>query len=185
MTVKAGDISDSSITIPSIKPYGSYSVRLVESDDLKTGWCQVLSNIPVTGLLVYQYSEAGKVISEATVYPAFRLEKMVVAAPQFGLYNDTGIAMANPNGTPLRVSMQLLQLDGSLATPLPVAFTLNPGEQKAQFLSEYFKGVSTIPEGVVEITSTQGILAVGLLYRFQTPIQGNNIFTTIPVLPVP
>lgn len=185
LTLKVNDVEASALNTVLV-PYGSMSVRLEESGDtLKRGWCQVFANWPISGLVVYQYSAGGKAISEATVYPSYRLKKMMVAIPQFGLFNDTGIAIANPNESTVQVSMRLIQANGVVATPTPFVFTLNPGEQMAQFVSQYFSGLSSIPEGMVEITSNQGILATGLLYRFQSPIQGNDIFTAVPVLPVP
>lgn len=185
LTLKVNDVEASALNTVLV-PYGSMSIRLEESGDtLKRGWCQVFANWPISGLVVYQYSSGGKAISEATVYPSYRLKKMMVAIPQFGLFNDTGIAIANPNESTVQVSMRLIQANGVVATPTPFVFTLNPGEQMAQFVSQYFSGLSSIPEGMVEITSNQGILATGLLYRFQSPIQGNDIFTAVPVLPVP
>ncbi len=164
-------------------PLASLNVRLEDSGELKTGWCQVFSSWPISGLAVYQSLEGNKVISEATVYPSPRWKKMAVAAPQMGALNDTGIAIANPTDSPVSISMRLISSAGVIVSSS--SFMLDARQQVARFVSQYFPGVGAVPEGVVEIYSTQVTTAIGLLYQFQGPIQGNNVFTTIPVLPLP
>ena len=166
-----------------LTPQGSLNLRLEDVGDVKAGWCQVFSSWPISGLVIYQTVEGGKVISEATVYPSPRWKKTAVVAPQLGTNSDIGIAIANPWEYPVTGSMRLINSAGVVITTSN--FSLGAGQQSAKFISQYFQGLTSIPEGVVEISSSQSLVAVGLLFQFQSAIQGNNVFTTIPILPLP
>ncbi len=95
-----------------LTPLGSLNLRLEDSGEVKVGWCQVFSSWPISGLVIYQTVEGGKVISEATVYPSPRWKKTVVVAPQLGTNSDIGIAVANPWEYPVTFTMRLINSAG-------------------------------------------------------------------------
>ena len=163
---------------------GSISFRLEDSGPIaKTGWSQVYSTKPITGMAVYQYIEGGKILSEATVFPSPRIQKFVLMTPILGSASDTGLAIANPSDKSATLIMRLFNANGVQLTTSQL--TLGPSEQRAQFCSQYFPGLAAYPEGMVEILSSTGIISVGLVYQSQFLVSGHDVFTTVPIIPIP
>lgn len=163
---------------------GSLNFRLEDSGSVpKTGWAQVYATRPIAGMAAYQYIDGGKIISEATVFPSSRTQKMLLMTPILGSSSDSGLAIANPSDKSAIVSLRLLNANGIQMATSQLA--LGPAEQVSRFCTQFFPGFTNFPEGSVEVTSSQGIISVGLLYQFQFLMSGSDIFTTIPITPIP
>lgn len=164
-------------TIPA---YGSLKLRLEDSGSMvRTGWAQVSTDQPIGGMMVYQNLSQGIVLSEATVFPAPRMQKVFLMAPILGSASETGLAIANPGDSNINVNLRLVATNG-----VQVAHTwinLGPKEQRADFLFGLFSGISTIPEGMLEISAPQDFIAMGLIYQLQSYVGGNDVFSTIPI----
>jgi hypothetical protein len=167
-----------------IAPYGSLNLRLEEStSDIKVGWVQIHATKAITGILVYQYSENGIIMSEATVFPSTRSQRSLLMVPILGSATDTGLAIANPGVTSATITMRLLAANGVQVTS--IQFVLGPNEQRSEYCSQFFNGISNIPEGMVEITTPQTFIGIGLAYQFQSLISGHDVFTTVPLSLIP
>lgn len=173
-----------SYRIDNIAPYGSLNLRLEDSTaNVKVGWTQIFSTKAITGVMVYQYIENGIIMSEATVFPSARNQRSLLMVPILGSATDTGLAIANPGDVSTVVNMRLLAANGVQVTS--VQFTLGPKEQRSAFCSQYFNGIATVPEGTVEITTSQPFIGIGLAYQFQSLISGHDVFTTVPLSSIP
>ena len=125
-------------------------------------------NAAPSGLVVFSYAPAGKTLSEAGVPAlpkgsAFRVYAEASGMPgQIGSIS-TGLAITNVGDTANTVTLEVTNLDGSLAAA-PETLTLPPSGQVARFLYDIF----SLPDnfsGVLRVTSTADIAIVALRLR--------------------
>jgi hypothetical protein len=173
----------------SVPPHSSQKLAsLGATPETITGSVRILPDnggVAPTPLLVFSYKPAGVTVSEAGVPPisgtAFRMY-----AESSGIQSgniQTGIAVANNASTPISVTFELTNLDGS-TTGLPRPVTLNlPGYgHLGKFLADIFQN-QTLPnsfKGVVRIStpSASGISVVGLRTRYNELL--DFLITTTP-----
>ena len=125
-------------------------------------------NAAPSGLVVFSYATAGKTLSEAGVPALPNGSAFRVYAEAFGTRGQTGsistgLAIANTADTSNTVTLELTNLDGSLAVA-PATFALPPSGQVARFLDEFF----SLPDnfsGVLRVTSTADVAIVALSLR--------------------
>ena len=125
-------------------------------------------NAAPSGLVVFSYAPAGKTLSEAGVPAlpkgsAFRVYAEASGMPgQMGSIN-TGLAITNVAQASNTVTLEVTNLDGSLAAA-PETLTLPPSGQVARFLNDIF----SLPDnfsGVLRVTSTADVAIVALRLR--------------------
>jgi hypothetical protein len=93
------------------------SIKLPVEDtgvDVKTGWCQVSADRPVSGVLVYQLLSGGNLLSEASVLSSPRLKKFSLLISQLGSLTETGLALANPDDQPASIVLRRITSDGQI-----------------------------------------------------------------------
>ena len=125
-------------------------------------------NAAPSGLVVFSYAPAGKTLSEAGVPALPNGSAFRVYVEAFGTRGQmgsisTGLAIANTADTSNTVTLELTNLDGSLAVA-PATFALPPSGQVARFLDEFF----SLPDnfsGVLRVTSTADVAIVALRLR--------------------
>jgi hypothetical protein len=159
---------------------GSTQIALSDSGDLvKTGWVQVSASSAVGGALVYQLLDAQELVSQASVLPSAASRRFNILVPQLGGQTLTGLAIANAGQTEASITLQFVGMNGSQiasgTVPLP------PGQQLSQFINQYLPGVSASASGVLEVSSSGNIAAVGLVYVIGSTAE----LFTIPLIPVP
>ena len=125
-------------------------------------------NAAPSGLVIFSYAPAGKTLSEAGVPAlpngsAFRVYAEAAGTRGQTGSISTGLAIANTADTSNTVTLELTNLDGSLAVA-PATFALPPSGQVARFLDEFF----SLPDnfsGVLRVTSTADVAIVALRLR--------------------
>ena len=125
-------------------------------------------NTTPSGLVVFSYAPAGKTLSESGVAAlpegtGFRVYAEASGTPgRVGSIN-TGLAITNVAQASNTVTLEVTNLDGSLAAA-PETLTLPPSGQVARFLNDVF----SLPDnfsGVLRVTSTADVAIVALRLR--------------------
>ena len=125
-------------------------------------------NTTPSGLVVFSYAPAGKTLSESGVAAlpegtGFRVYAEASGTPgQVGSIN-TGLAITNVAQASNTVTLEVTNLDGSLAAA-PEMLTLPPSGQVARFLNDIF----SLPDnfsGVLRVASTDDVAIVALRLR--------------------
>jgi hypothetical protein len=114
--------------------------------------------------------------NQAGVLPPDMITNALLFVSSSGrLSRNLGIAIANPGSSTATITMTLRDNTGVTLGTKTIAVV--SGHQTAQFLTQIFSGVSTVPSdltGTVTITSNTPIAVIGLRFR------GAN-FSTLPV----
>ena len=137
-------------------------------------------NAAPSGLVVFSYTSGGKTLSESGVSAlpkgsAFRAYVETSGTPGMAGSIRTGLAITNAADTSSTLTLEVTNLDGSLAVD-PATITLPPSGQVARFLDEFF----SLPDnfsGVLRVASTAEIAIVGL--RLRVNEQGEIKVTTL------
>ncbi len=156
-------------------------------DPLASGWAKIESSLPLVASEVFDVvgtSSTRPVISEAGVLaaaPSTQFTFFVAEAsdePANGTNVDTGFALANPSGSTAQITATLYSRFGTfLGQKL---FTLLPGYQIAQFVSQLFSDVRLADigrHGRVRFSCNVNLAAVALRQTY-----GNS--NTLSVVPV-
>ena len=115
-------------------------------------------NAAPSGLVVFSYAPAGKTLSEAGVPTlpkgsGFRVYAEASGTPgQMGSI-ITGLAITNVADTSNIVTLEVTNIDGSLAVS-PTTLALPPSGQVARFLNEFFPSLTLPFSGILRIAST-------------------------------
>ncbi|MDD5543659.1 MAG: hypothetical protein PHX83_10845 [Acidobacteriia bacterium] len=94
--------------------------------------------------------------------------------------NDTGLALAAPNGSPANIAVSAFQLDGSTgvgSSKGPIALVGNG--HTARFVGQLISNLPPNFTGVLDISSASPFVAVTL--RALTNARGDTILTTFPI----
>ena len=138
-------------------------------------------NAAPSGLVVFSFVSGEKTVSEAGV-PAlptgsgFRVYVESAGTPGQAGSIRSGLAITNAGVATNTVTLEVTNLDGSLAVP-PATLALPPSGQIARFVDEIF----TLPDnfsGVLRVTSTSELAIVGL--RLRTNENGELKMTMTP-----
>ena len=135
-----------------------------------------------SGLLVFSFVSGGVTVSEAGVPAlpegsAFRVYVEASGTPEQIGSVRSGVAITDTSGASNTVTLELTNLDGSLAsaaTTVPIP----PSGQVARFLDELFSVLDNF-SGVLRITSTADIAIVGLRLRINS-VSDIKMTTTPP-----
>ena len=135
-----------------------------------------------SGLVVFSYAQGGKTVSEAGVPAlprgsAFRVYVEAAGMPGHAGSIRSGLAIANTEATANTVTLEVTDLDGTLAAP-PAPLTLPPSGQVSRFIDELFDSLPPNFSGVLRVTSTADVAIVGLRLRYND--RGELKMTTTP-----
>jgi hypothetical protein len=139
---------------------------------LTVGWVRVTVSPPVsvTGLETIQLINDAGVIADASVLPVTPTTSSLFPV----VYRNgvaTGLALANPGAVSATVNLLLRDQSGvEIGTR---TLSIDPSQQMARFIAEFFHGIGPL-DGSVEVSSSQAIAVVALK---QLP---SGIFSTLP-----
>ena len=138
-------------------------------------------NAAPSGFVVFSFASGGKTLSEAGVPAlpkgsAFRVYVESSGMPEQAGSIRSGLAITNVADRSNTVTLEVTNLDGSLAVP-PATLSLPPSGQVARFVDQIF----SLPDnfaGVLRLTSTGEVAIVGLRLRINE--RGEVKITTTP-----
>lgn len=134
-----------------------------------TGWAVLRSDRPVTAQVLFEIRSGGKLVAQAAVEGTVAHRNLDLFFDQSGGSN-TGVAVANPSGIPVRVYVSEFAEDGTASEAS--SFTLEPNHQTARFVSELLAG--GIQKGILRIAATGPVVVTSLQ-------QTGLVLTTLPV----
>ena len=158
----------------SIPPRGSQRFTTSNpSDAYSSGSVRATPNpgsIAPSGLVVFSFTPGGKMVSEAGVPAlaagsAFRVYVESSGMPEQAGSIRTGLAITNAADAVNTVTLEVTNLDGTLAAP-PATLPLPPSGQVARFIDEFFDSLPPNFSGVLRVTSTADVAIVGLRLRY-------------------
>ena len=135
------------------------------------------------GVSIFTFQKDGTTVSEAgvpasTSGAAFRVYVEASGTPGQPHSVRSGIALTNTSGAPVRVSLELTDLDGT-ATGSTESLTIPASGHVARFIDEFFPALPTPFSGILRVTSTApNIAAVGL--RLAINPRNDILVTTTP-----
>src|SRR5436309_1038537 len=149
--------------IISLEPYETQRFSIEPSAQCSDGWAKLSSEGRFSATLLFQLVDSDRVVSEAGVLPADAVQNLkLVESVHLDQGLTTGIAIANPSSTkPSVITVRRLSDSGSLLGT--GSFTLGPPQHLAKLINEdpFFAGIDGY-DGVIEISATEPIIAVGL-----------------------
>ena len=169
--------TDGALTVRTgLEPLGELTISTHGRGPLVTGSARVVADGPLGGVLRFDSPEIGVAgvgtgsPSPDVIFPVRRQESGI----------NTGAAIRNPGEDPMTVRCQLLQ-DGQVLEERDIPLAGNG--QTAQFIDELFPAAETSDfVGSVRCTGSEGGLFAGVALEMDFQ---NQIFTTLPVVPVP
>jgi hypothetical protein len=164
---------------------GHSAVRFVtgnSSPSVQVGSVQLNSNDASTPSMsaVFSYRNNGVTVTEASVSAvpmgtAFRMYSEVSSDPTDSI--ASGVAITNPSGSPVTVSVQAAGMNGISTLPA-LSLTLPPNGQLAQFVNQLFPSLVVPFHGFLKFTATGPIAITGLRTRYNA--RNDFLITTTP-----
>jgi len=179
---QAGGTTDSSFSY-SIPSGGAFRFQSDGSSaNLNTGWVRVtpdpFSLSPVASG-VFSYNPGSMLISETGIAATSATTHARLYVDLSGGH-DTGLAIANPNGSASGITIQAFQTDGvTTAGTSPGPLQLAANGNSAQFADELISGLPAGFTGILDISSTLPFAA--LTVRSLTNERGDFLITTFPI----
>jgi hypothetical protein len=164
LTVTFNGVTSSSFTWK-IKSHGSLFLKSAGAGaQPETGWIRVQATGKLGGSLIYSYFSGGKAISEAGFDPSAPLTDFSLTVETRKNYYS-GLAVANPNSTPLEVRYVLYDGDGNWRAQS--SQPLGAMEHRAKLIEEIFPGkIPTDFTGSVTASSSGGaVIATTLRFN--------------------
>ncbi len=149
------------------------------SADLKNGWARVKSSSGIGGSIILQTVAGPKITSAAGVVPS-ALSKHLTTYIESRNDVASGVAICNPNSTPVYITLTLRDSSGRIAAS--TRFELAAMGKVAKFIggpNQWFEGFAQF-EGTLEVLASSEI--IGATVRYDNENAG--IFTTIPMIPI-
>ena len=147
---------------------------------VRAGWLKVTpdsgSNAPI-GAGVLSYSPAGILVTESGI-PSSQATTRARLYVDMSNGHDTGLAVINPSDTPITVTLQAFDKNGSNAGNGPATVTLQAGGHLAAFVRELISGLPSGFTGVADLTSSSPFAPLTL--RSLTNGRGDFLLTTFP-----
>ena len=130
------------------------------------------------GFAIFGYRTAGVLVSETSVPAADLIQAGRISFDSTGPAN-TGIAVVNPNTTPVRLSYTMTRPDGSQLRE--GAIDLATGEQLSRFLNEFpYPGAPFQTSGTFSFAATSPVSVIAL--RGFVNERGDFLMSTLPVV---
>lgn len=171
----AGTTSEVAFVIP---PNASAKVQTLGGGLAQSGWVRVVSDKPISGDMIFQFSQCGMILNEAGVADASVTGEARVFVLRSGSFS-TAVAIANPLDETALVALALLNSVGTEVASQ--ASLLDAGTQIARFMEEVF-GDSVVTdgfEGTLVIRSTIPVVITAL--RTQGGVQMSSYPVAQPV----
>jgi hypothetical protein len=172
-------------SMPLVLPPGGTGIITAtapSTDTAQTGWARVESSGgQLNGVATFQLRDATTLKTVAGVLSSEEEDTVTIPVNDDGARSRyTGYAIANPGNTQLRVSILLVDLNGTVTRTISQALTLEPGQQTARFLFQDVNDSGFRFQGSAVLNSEGGNkFAVVALVQAQEP---NLLFTAIPVI---
>jgi len=176
LTVTLNGATGTSFT-QTIKARGSlFLMTSGKGEQTSTGWVRVRGTEPLGGSLVYSYFSGGKAISEAGLDPSLPVTQFCFTVDT-RQGNFSGLAVVNPNSTPLEIRYVLYDVEGNLKAE--ASQQLGSMQHAAKLIGEIFPtaNLNDFTGTVTAISSGGMILATTL--RFDSEV---SRFASIPVV---
>jgi hypothetical protein len=145
-----------------------------------SGWAQVIpdseTSTPV-GAAVFSFSQGGILVTQSGIPSATPTTHAHVYVDTTGQHN-TGLAIANPAGTALSVSVTAFRPDGSTRAGLGTVPLVALGHAAA-FAWQFIQGLPSGFTGVLDISAPQPFVALTL--RSLQNSRGDFLMTTMPI----
>jgi hypothetical protein len=167
----------------SIQPGGVFvfeTAGLPQTVDV--GWARLIPSPGSTspaGAGAFRFSLSGTVVSDAGIPSA---EPTTLARIYVDRSNghDTGIAIANPNGSAAGIQVTAFEANGrTTAGTGPSSFDLSAAGHRARFAGQLIAGLPPDFTGVLQIASS--VPFVALTVRLLTNTRGDALLTTLPI----
>lgn len=150
------------------------------STEIRAGWAQAVpragSQTPI-GAGVFQLSSGGVVVTEAGVPAAVPSRNIRIFVDRTGGH-DTGVALANPNGSALSLQLRAFETNGTTEAGQGV-LNVAAGGHQAKFAGELINGLPGGFVGVLELSADKPFTALTL--RTLVNQRGDFLITTFPV----
>jgi hypothetical protein len=147
---------------------------------VRAGWVKVTpdsgSNAPVGGG-VLSYSPAGILVTESGIPSPVPTTRARVYVDMSGSH-DTGLAISNPAGTPITVTIETFDADGRNAGSGPATVNLAANGHVGAFVRELVSGLPRGFTGVANLTSSSPFVPSTL--RALTNGRGDYLVTMFP-----
>ena len=131
---------------------------------------------------IFSYSSSGIRVSEATVagLRGNQFRTYVENSGTLGTIGsiESGLAIANADGTAAAVTLEAFRLDGT-STGLTASLTIPVGGKVAKFSHELFPSLPSTFKGIVKFTSSSIVSVAALRGRYNE--RGDFLITTIPL----
>jgi hypothetical protein len=156
----------------------AFSAFSSAQEPIQVGWAVITpTSVTTSGLVVFEtfgFTRALNDTSQAGILPSGLTTNSLVFVSSSGrLSRNVGVALVNPNNTPVTVTLTLRRDDGTaFATSINV--NVPAMQQVSKFVTELFLGLPADFIGTLTLTSTGPVGVVGLRFR------GAN-FSTIPI----
>src|SRR5262249_10947852 len=131
------------------------------------------------GAGIFSLTQLGNLVTESGVASALQTTHALIYIDKSGGH-DTGLAIANPGGTPVHLTGTAYQLDGRTAAgPPPGSLILNAMAHDARFIGQLVPpGLPDGFRGVLDIRGDNPFIAVTL--RALVNARGDFLLTTFP-----
>ena len=152
-------------------------------ENVNAGWVKLTPDMGTStpvGAGIFSLTQNGTLVTESGVPSAVQTNHAIIYIDTSGGHN-TGLAIANPNGTQLTVTVRALALDGMTAAGGgPGNLNLVGSGHTAQFVGQMIPG--GLPEGFIGVLDIQGDQQfVALTLRSLNNGRGDFLLTTFPI----
>jgi len=164
ISFEIGTAPDNTNTAFAIGSRGAFSAISAEQFGAASVGYARLESVPGTqppaGFAIYGYRAGGVLVSEAAVPAAGLVQTGRISFDSTGAAN-TGVAILNPNGVPVRLSYTMNRPDGSQF--FQGSTDLAPGQQLSRFLNEFpYWGGSPDIQGTFSFTASSPVSVIAL-----------------------
>ena len=161
-----------------IPPNSSTRIQTLGGSFAQRGWARVVSDKPISGDSIFQFSQGGMILNEAGVGDTSVTGEARVFVIRSGSFS-TAVAIANPLDESASITLSLLNTVGTeVASQLTL---LDAGAQIARFMEEVFGDSMVVDgfEGTLVIRSTIPVVITAL--RTQGGLQMSSYPAAQPV----
>lgn len=163
-----------------LSPYQEFTtVITIDGSTLYNGWLRVRSTVEggkISGNLLFRQRSAGALVDSVGATSPQRYRRAVVQVDQRETGSDNGLALVNPDSTPLNVTLDLFKGADRAATPVQVA--LQPNQHFARLISEVYPSFGS-QQGTLVIEAEAGRSVPCVALRLDS-----GHLTSIPVRPL-
>ncbi len=184
LTVRMAGGGQAGSGFPYSIPAGGF-LRLVSDgtpSGVNVGWAQLTSDQGTTAPVsaaIFSYTQAGMLVTESGVPAVTPTTHARIYVDKSGGH-DTGLAVANPGGSSVRITAVAYQADGATrAGTGPATVNLAPMGHDARFAGQLVTGLAEGFTGILDLSSSAPFTALTL--RSLMNARGDFLVTTFPI----